>query len=160
MSSHDCSLEGSLVLKEGVTLEEVRVALEPFLDVDGPGRSTFEELLAEHDLSLDGQDLTLSVDFWGYGGYQNDDVDALRDRLAQLVAKPGALELLDHDEPDADCACVPVLVSPDDAGAQEARLEYGISLAADQLTAVLGQAEFDKLAAHIRALPRLPVVTQ
>lgn len=92
MSSHQCSISGSLSIKPGIALVEIQAACQPLLDMV---EASFE------DLEIDCSEGTLDIDHigcWTQGvGYTYNDLVELTDNLAKLVSEPGWVELVDDD---------------------------------------------------------------
>jgi hypothetical protein len=134
---HDCYLKGILTLKSGVTEASLRETFSGFLKkID----SKFDEEVNKGNIEFDGGDmLYLSLEFYGRGGYRDEDLDALAERLGGIVAGPGYLEILDFDSGCADSVRTPLFVAPDKNGLRLARVRYGLDQMMDYVTPVIGE---------------------
>ncbi|QMI49909.1 DUF6806 family protein [Burkholderia sp. MBR-1] len=149
MSSHDCTLFGTLQLKANVTRPEVEEALKPFLDWIG---TTFELEMADDGIILDGAELFLHVDFAGPGGeYTLEELNAAIVRLGEIVSEPGFVEVRDYDTGSADGALVPHFVGETAADREHATVEYGIDAALTWIEPVLGHHASVQIATFIRS---------
>lgn len=129
MSSHDCRLSVSLNLKEGITEDDVRDALAPFLDehgLDFDAECQSDGDTAGITLDLESGSLEVSLDVSGYGGYVNDDCDALVVSLAALIDGPDFFLFEDFDTGDSEAACIPYFIGATPLEQAKSRLSYGI----------------------------------
>lgn len=123
MSSHDCFVRGSVVLKPGTALPAVRTAISEFLQSDD---LDFEELVKEGSIGLETDVLWLHIPFQSYGGSDNADVVGLAEVLGTLCRETGYIELLDFDTGDSEEHCCPYFFGRTDQDKLVAQLNYGI----------------------------------
>lgn len=142
MSSHDCRVTGSITLKNGVTMDQVADAFAPLC-------TRFERAFAEQEIELEGRTLHFSVDIWGQGGYTFPEVDDLATRLGPLVDGGGWFRLLDFDTSDTDAADTPRFVGVEPGELEATRMRYGIEQMQPWVAPVIGQKQFEGLAATI-----------
>jgi len=145
MSSHDCRVSGSIKIRHGVTDEAIKSTLETFL---AEHNLDYDELVAD-GIEFDGAVLHLGINILGYGGYQNDSLDALTESLASITDECGFIELLDFDTGNSDVACTPYFIGADAASKQKAQLLYGIDQAEPWLRPVIGNEAFDALTRQV-----------
>lgn len=146
MSSHDCRIQGTIQLKNGVTRDQVKAALSEFLEEKC--QADFEELVAgEEEITYyDGNILHLNIRFHGYGGFQSDAVDALAKNLAELSEDGEFFELIDDDTADEEAQCMPYFLAAPEKG----QLEYGIMAMSDWIRPLVGDERFESIANGIR----------
>lgn len=142
MSSHDCRVTGSITLKNGVTMAQVAEAFAPLC-------AHFGREFAEQEIELEGRTLHFSIDIWGNGGYTFPEMDELSERLGPLVDGNGWFRLLDFDTGDTDAGETPYFVGIDAGAVEAARLRYGIEQMQPWVAPVIGQKQFEGLAATI-----------
>ena len=140
MSSHDCRVTGTLPLKEGVTDRQIKAVLKNFLAEHGLSQS---HEAAEGNIEISSLSLSLSLDIYGCGGYDNDSVDALADRLGNIVDDGGYFEFLDFDTGSTDEACTPYFVGTNEAAKHRAQLNYGIEQMEQWVRPIVGDDAFD-----------------
>lgn len=146
MSSHDCQLVGTLPLKAGTSEADLRAALHDFLN---DHQLDFAQQVVEGNLAFDEGSITLGLKFFGYGGYQNDTVNALVAALSPLVDGHGHFEMFDYDTGNPDAACVPYFVAASDFEEKLAKLEYGIAQMKDYVQPLVGDNRFKHLESNI-----------
>lgn len=143
MSSHDCSLRGSdLIIKRDIKQEDVIEALRVFADDAGPGFTpdsvTFEDGV-----------LDFGIDFYGWGGGEGDDnVQALVQKLCQMIADKGALVLRDYDTGDFDQSRTILGIGRSVHDRHLAKLDFQLDELRDSLSDRLSPAVFDTQFAH------------
>jgi hypothetical protein len=129
MSSHDCTLSGTLLLKDGVDNTSVERALKPFFDW---AKKAFEDEVENGNISIDsGGSLYLRVDYHSIGGdFRIDELEQSIEALGQIVSEPGVLEVRDFDSGNVDAMLVPHFVGATARARGHAQIEYGISACA------------------------------
>ena len=144
MSSHDCRVTGTLPLKEGVTDRQIKAVLKTFLAEHELSQS---HEAAEGNIVIDSHSLSLSLslDIYGRGGYDDESVDALADRLGSIVDDGGHFEFLDFDTGSTDEACTPYFVGTNEAAKQRAQLNYGIEQMEQWVRPIVGSGAFDAI---------------
>lgn len=139
MSSHDCRLSGTLTIADGVTRERLFAAVAPYLDSHSLSRLS-HNLVDPHAMpgAEDGdlavcfdeelRELRFYANVRGYGGYVDEDREALIEALSPLVDGPQVLEFEDFDSGSLEDAMCPSFFGPTPKDGIRARLRY----AADQ----------------------------
>jgi len=140
MSSHDCRVTGFLPLKEGVTDCQIKAVLKEFLSEHG---LSYAHEASAGNIEIDNRSLSLSLDIYGHGGYENESVDALADRLGRIVDEGGHFEFLDFDTGSTDEACTPYFVGTNEAAKQRAQLSYGIEQMEQWVRPIVGDDAFE-----------------
>lgn len=153
MSSHDCRINATLSLRDDVTEDQVRAALAGFLEAND---LDFDDEVKSDAITFDESEgsLLLSIDFSGYGGYQNEGCDALALGLAEIVGEPSYFEMLDEDTGDSDAACVPYFIGRDSVQKARSRVVYGLEQMEQWLSPVL---DAEALAAAMNAVRSAPL---
>lgn len=149
MSSHQCRVSGAISTRPDVTEEQVRAALQPFLDAHG---LNYGEQEAKDNIEWDGSTLFLGIDFWGYGRY-SDPIYPLADSLASIVLNHDYVEVFDYDTGSEDDHCCPVFIGPDDAAKARARMLYGICELEAWVLPLIGADAFESVKNAILTLP-------
>jgi hypothetical protein len=147
----------TISLKDGVTDDEVRKALEPFLDEHN---LDFDEQVCVGNIEITDGKLCLHLDVFGDGGYADNNLDELAERLAAVVDGWGWFEFVDDDlSGDSDAARTPYFIGLDENAQETARLEYGIERMAEWVRPIIGDDAFEVVATQIVALPRVATET-
>lgn len=126
--ANQCDLYGQLTLKEGVTMNHMRLAMHNFITHFG---LDFDHCEASGHIGIEqtGDSLTLSLcieNIWGRGGYLNEPIDELCSQLGPFTSMPGWLHLIDQDTGDSSAARTPYFVGADAEAISLARLHYAL----------------------------------
>lgn len=126
--ANQCDLYGQLTLKEGVTMNHMRLAMHNFITHFG---LDFDHCEASGHIEIEqtGGSLTLSLcieNIWGHGGYLNEPIDELCSQLGPFTSTPGWLHLIDQDTGDSSAARTPYFVGTDASAISLARLHYAL----------------------------------
>ena len=152
MGSHDCRVSGAIKVKPEVTETELRKALRGFLKAH---RLDFDEQVGFGNIELHEGCLNLSIDVRGFGGYQNDDLDALVETLCTMVDGRDYIEFLDFDTGDQDAQCPPYFLGATEADRTLARVDFGILLMEPYVSPVVGKDAFQSVIDRLHADARL-----
>lgn len=149
MSSHQCCLRGSIQIKSGLTDDAIAAALAPLLDANG---LSFDQQLtsgAIEQQDRDEQTLNLSIDFWGRGGYSNNEIDDTCKLLDHLVDGHGCLEMVDYDTGDMDSMITPLFIGETLRERNRARIDYAIDRATQWLEPAIDAASLHRIREYI-----------
>jgi hypothetical protein len=132
MSSHDCRLSGVLKLAPGVTDDQVKQALQRFMNryrVDWrvaheTGAPTFDFEGVEFDSAA--HEVNIDANISAYGGYDNEVINEMREDLASLLDGPNLLVLHDYDTGNNDDAVTPYFLGPTPQDRARAQVEYAL----------------------------------
>lgn len=151
MGSNDCRIIGTIKIKKEVSDEQIRQVLQDYLESQ---MLDFDELIELGEIEIDGS-LSFHLSVCGEGGYRNDPLDALVEKLASVVDGHGHIEFFDYDTGDSDASCTPYFIAADETGLKQAQLKYGIDLMADFVRPIIGSQSFDAITRQIlgSALP-------
>ena len=152
MGSHDCRVSGLINVKPAVTEADVRKAMHGFLKAHG---LKYDELIGEGSIELHDGQLNLSLEIHGFGGYQDDDLDALVAELCTIVEGRDYIEFLDFDTGDQDAQCTPYFIGATEADRTLAQVDYGILLMEPYVAPVVGKDAFLSVSVRLRADARL-----
>ena len=89
--ANQCDLYGQITLREGVTMNHMRLAMHNFITHFG---LDFDHCEASGHIEIEqtGESLTLSLcieNIWGRGGYLNEPIDELCSQLGPFTSMPG-----------------------------------------------------------------------
>lgn len=157
MSSHDCRLSVSLNLKDGVTEVAVRDALAPFLDAH---ELDFDEACesdgdaeAGIELDLENGTLDVSLNVFGYGGFLNEECDALAVSLAAVSDGPDVFFFEDFDTGDSEAANLPYFIGATPLEQAKSRLLYGIQEMETWLSPVVDPTVLESIKQQLLVAP-------
>lgn len=148
MSSHECCIVGQLDLQNGVTMDQVREAMDSFLESDG---TEFDKQVEDGNIDVDCGLLLLHVEFKGYGGSGNNKANQLAESLGRICAGPGWFEVLDLETGDQESAVIPYFIG-NDMERRIARVEYGIQQMEPWILPVIGKDKFQIIRDEISSL--------
>ncbi|WP_233874285.1 hypothetical protein [Paraburkholderia adhaesiva] len=154
MSAHRCCLRGNLLLKEHITHEAIAHAVAPLLEANG---FEFTRELAHSAIEIqeDPPRLNLSIEFWGKAWYVDTELVHTAERLNQLVADHGCLELVDHDTADTESMIVPRFLGTTLLARNRARVQYAIDQASPWLEGALDAKALHSIRDYIASLEPL-----
>ncbi len=137
MGSRACVVEGCIQIKEGTEVSRIKAIIDAFSDsVSG----NINELSYE----ADGGTLEFEVNFFGFGGDDNEEVKVLADALNEIIDGGGNLLLVDSEAGDQDIASVRYFLGETYELRREAKLNYGIGLLEQYLSPELGR-QFERV---------------
>lgn len=143
MSSHDCTIFGSITLREDVTEAQI---LEAFKHLDGDLVSTIEKEQNAGGITIEDGEVSFNVDLSiSDNGYRRDGINAFSEALNGLVEGHGHFEVIDLDTGDTEAMRVPYFVGATEDDMSKARVEYGLAEAADWLTPIIGKEAFAQI---------------
>lgn len=109
MSLRKCRLIGDIPLKEDVNGSRVSLAMLEFLEACG---LEYPDQVAKRCIKVEsGLQLNFDLEFYGYGGADNEEVSALARDISTIVEEEGRLTLLDPEAGDPAMASVTFIIS-------------------------------------------------
>lgn len=149
MSSHDCRISASIVVRPNTTLADVRKAIKGALE---PLGIAFDSRVAAGTIALEDEYLTMEVDFHGHGGPANEDVLDLATAMVPLCEGPDWFLLHDYDTGDSDESTCPYFIAADDASLGIAKVRYGLNGLEEWAGSLIGKDQFAIVEDAIMAL--------
>ena len=143
MGSHDCRVSAAINLKAGVTEKDVKRVLEDYLKEKG---RSYEALKQDGSIVIENGQLYLSIDVYGYGGYQDDGFDALVAGLCTIVEGRDYVEFHDFDTGDSEELCTPFFIGATEEDRELAKVDYGLMLMDEYVAPVVGKEAFESIA--------------
>lgn len=151
MGRRDRKLEGVFGLKNDLTLDAVKAALEPFMkyaDTNFDYQKSLGNVTVFGDNPMDLESIEVAVAFRDFGGVGPDLEEAL-DALSAIASKGEWVTVCDFDSPDSDDAEVNFyLGSPEDKKLGETN--YAILQVGSLLRPLIGSAGVNAVEASIR----------
>lgn len=143
MSSHDCTIFGTITLREDVTEAQI---VEAFKHLEGDLVCTIEKEQNAGGITIEDGEMSFNLDLCvSDSGYQRDGIKAFADALNGLVEGHGHFDVIDLDTGDTEAMRVPYFVGATEADRSKARVEYGLAEAADWLTPIIGKEAFAQI---------------
>ena len=159
MSSHDCRLSGVLSLAPGATKQQIKKAVQGFLDHYNVGwrvvRASDAASVGFEGVEFDpaAHQVSFDANIHAYGGYDNDEIDEMCEQLASQLDGPNQLVLHDYDTGDSDEAVTPYFLGPTPQDRARAQVEYALDAFAQFAVEPLGQDAVEYLRNLVEKLP-------
>lgn len=151
MSKHQCNVTGSNIsFPIGFSTASVKEALKRFADSVGTNLDS-DAIQLDKDAFL-----SFEINFYAYGAYKNEDVEALAQDLSAMKACRGVILCNDGDTADPDCARVAYGIGPDSVERELAVAEFHIDALQTAIDRRIDQSFFDN---HVKR-PLLSYIEQ
>ena len=146
MGSHDCRVSASINLKPEVTEDDVKRVLKDYLKAQS---FTYDRLHEDGSIEFEAGSLHLSIDVFGYGGYQDDALDGLVEGLCTIVEGRDYIEFLDFDTGDSEAQCTPHFIGASAEDRELAKVDYGLMLMEPFVASVVGKEAFQSITDNV-----------
>lgn len=146
MGSHDCRVSASINLKPEVTEDDVKRVLKDYLKAQS---FTYDRLHEDGSIEFEAGSLHLSIDVFGYGGYQDDALDGLVEGLCTIVEGRDYIEFLDFDTGDSEAQCTPHFIGATAEDRELAKVDYGLMLMEPFVASVVGKEAFQSITDNV-----------
>lgn len=153
MSSHDCLLRGTVVLKPEFLPEQIAAEL---LDIFDKADLDIRQWPSGEHYSFDDGCLFLDFPLATFGGSDNEAVRVVAEGLGHICAAGGYIELLDFDTGSAEEHCCPYFFGQTETDRLAARLNYGIARFEEWAEGLLAPRDMIEITKLIHARSRLP----
>lgn len=139
MSSYDCAIIGTILLRAGITNEQIFAAFKPVadrLEID-----LEEEIKVNKNADIEPGKFWFNITFNhpDGGGYSKPEMDEFAEKLGTIVDGSGFFEFFDYDTGETDSMRSPFFFGETPEKAKNAQVEYGLSEAHDWLKPIIGE---------------------